>query len=567
MNKSVAILVYGGLLLFFAAFLLWPIWQILQGAFWDPTGNLSLAYFAEVLRNPLYLSGLKNSLLMGVYSTLVALLIALPLAWIADRYEFRWKRLLMVLVILPVVLPPFVGAIGIKQILGQSGAFNALLETLGLTTPDAPIDWLGGGEQRRFWVIILINALGLYPIVYLNASAALSSIDPAMEEAAANMGCPAWKRFFLITLPLIRPGLFAGCTIVFIWAFTELGVPLLLDYSRVTSVQIFYGLGDIGGNPFPYALVAVMLVASMMFYALGKGLFGRKSYATVARANHARVLYKPGVWGQIVCISIFGGTALLALLPHLGVILVSFSGDWYRTILPDSLTLENYRIALSHPLTIPSIRNSLLYASLATMLNLVIGILIAFIVVRSRLPGRGILDVLAMVPLAVPGLVIAFGYLAMSQDGKLFDFINPVENPLVLLVIAYAVRKVPFVVRSTIAGLQQTSVTYEEAAQNLGSTPWKAAWRITLPLILANLLAGALLAFSQSMLEVADSLILAQKSQYYPITKAIYELVGLLGDGRFVACALGVWAMTFLAIAIWGAYILLGRRLGAVFRI
>src|SRR5690606_35300926 len=204
-----------------------------------PTGNLSLAYFAEVLRNPLYLSGLKNSLLMGVYSTVLALLIALPLAWVGDRYEFRWKRVLMILVILPVVLPPFVGAIGIKQILGQSGAFNALLEALGVTTAESPIDWLGGSEQRRFLVIVLINALGLYPIVYLNASAALSSIDPAMEEAAANMGCPAWKRFFLITLPLIRPGLFAGCTIVFIWAFTELGVPLLLDYSRVTSVQIF----------------------------------------------------------------------------------------------------------------------------------------------------------------------------------------------------------------------------------------------------------------------------------------------------------------------------------------
>ena len=147
---------------------------------------------------------------------------------------------------------------------------------------------------------------------------------------------------------------------------------------------------------------------------------------------------------------------------------------------------------------------------------MILGVGIAYVVVRSRLPGREALDVMAMLPLAVPGLVIAFGYLAMSREGKLFDFINPVENPMALLIIAYAVRRLPLVVRSAVAGLQQTSDTYEEAAQSLGCVPIKAAIFITIPLITANLLAGALLAFSQAMLEVSDSLILAQKAQYYP---------------------------------------------------
>jgi iron(III) transport system permease protein len=189
------------------------------------------------------------------------------------------------------------------------------------------------------------------------------------------------------------------------------------------------------------------------------------------------------------------------------------------------------------------------------------------VVVRTRIPGRSVLDAMAMLPLAVPGLVMAFGYLAMSQEGRLFSFLNAVEDPTILLIIAYATRKIPFVVRSAVAGLQSTSVTYEEAAQNLGCPPLKTAWKITLPLITASLVAGALLAFSQSMLEVSDSLILAQKAEYYPITKAIYELMQFLGDGRFIASALGVWAMAFLAVTIIGASVLLGKKLGAIFRV
>ena len=195
-----------------------------------------------------------------------------------------------------------------------------------------------------------------------------------------------------------------------------------------------------------------------------------------------------------------------------------------------------------------------------------LGIAIAYVVTRTRLPGRQILDAMAMLPLAVPGLVLAFGYLAMTQDGKLFAFMNPTIDPLMILVIAYSVRRLPYVVRSAAAGFQQTSVTLEEAAQNLGCPPFRALRKITLPLIAANLMAGGLLAFSFAMLEVSDSLILAQKQQDFPITKAIYELFGLLGEGRFVASALGVWAMAFLAITIFTASKAIGKKMGALFR-
>jgi iron(III) transport system permease protein len=189
------------------------------------------------------------------------------------------------------------------------------------------------------------------------------------------------------------------------------------------------------------------------------------------------------------------------------------------------------------------------------------------VVVRTRLPGRHLLDAMAMMPLAVPGLVLAFGYLAMSQEGRFFSFLDPTENPTGLLIIAYAVRRLPYVVRSCVAGFQQTSETLEEAAQNLGAPPLKATIRITLPLITANIMAGGLLAFSFAMLEVSDSLILAQQSAYYPITKAIYQLFNQLGNGHFLACALGVWAMIFLATTIAGASAVLGKKLGALFRV
>src|SRR4051812_42784345 len=237
-----------------------------------------------------------------------------------------------------------------------------------------------------------------------------------MEEAAQNLGCTGLRRFWKITLPLMRPGLFAGGTIVFIWAFTELGTPLIFDYDRVTSVQIYYGLKDIGANPFPFALVAVLLVCSVALYALSKLLFGRTSAAMAAKATHAGAarLLPPGrAW---LCTLLLAGVTFLALLPHLGVVLVAFSQDWYATVVPHAYTLDNFRLALGHDLTVPAIANSLRFASISTLIDLGLGLAIAYVVVRSRVAGREVLDFLAMLPLAVPGLVLAFGYLAMAQD-------------------------------------------------------------------------------------------------------------------------------------------------------
>jgi len=564
MSSAAARLVFLITLAFFACFFVVPIWGSVKMAFTDAKGGFTFDYIFEVFANPLYRQGLINSFSMAVWTTLGCILVSLPLAFLYVRFEFPGRALLNSLVLTPMILPPFVGAIGIKAMLGQAGAVNSFLINLGLMDPMHPNDWLGHGQM---FGIVIMNVLHLYPVLYLNVSAALANLDPALEEAAANLGCPPGERFRRITLPLIMPGIFAGGTITFIWAFTELGVPLVFDYDRVTSVQIFHSLKDLSGNPFPYALVVVLLVFSTLIYAASKLLFERNmnggggGRATTARA--AQILSAPIAWA---CTGFFVLITLLAIIPHIGVVLLSVAEDWYATVIPQSMTLSHYHDVLGHDLTISSISNSLKYASLATLLDLVLGIAVAYVVVRTKIKGRQVLDAMAMLPLAVPGLVMAFGYLAMSREGQPFHGLMLGENPLIILVIAYAVRRLPYVVRSASAGLQQVSPTLEEAAQNLGAPPARALWRVTLPLVAPNLIAGGLLAFSFAMLEVSDSMILAQQAAHYPITKAIYSLVAALGNGPNLAAALGVWAMCFLAVTILGASLILGKKLGALFR-
>jgi iron(III) transport system permease protein len=564
MSRSFAIAVFALTTLFALLFLVYPILHTVKEAFVGPDGGFTLAYIGNVLTNPIYREGLLNALLLAIASTGLAFLLAVPLSVIADRFQFPFKGAMGSLVLVPLILPPFVGAIGVKQILGVNGSFNAVLTNLGLMDPAQPFDWLGEG---RFWGVAIMNALHLYPILYLNVTAALANLDPAMEEAAENLGATWWRRFRRVILPLTMPGIFAGGTIVFIWSFTELGVPLIFDYTRVTSVQIFDGIKDLSGNPFPYALVVVMLVSTTLLYAASKLTLGRVNFTMNTRATMARAPRRLGWFSGWLATLLFLSVTAIAILPHAGVVLMSLADDWYGTVLPSAFTTAHYSEALGDPLVVPSIQNSLFYALIATGIDVVLGLAIAYVVVRTDLPGRQFLDALAMLPLAVPGLVLAFGYLAMTREGEFFSFLRAGENPTLILIIAYATRRLPYVVRSAAAGYQQTSVTLEEAARNLGCPPLKAMRKVTLPLIAANLIAGALLAFSFAMLEVSDSLLLAQQATFYPITKAIYQLFNQLGNGHFLACALGVWAMVFLGVTITGASMVLGRKLGALFRV
>src|SRR5215207_83832 len=407
MSKPLAWTVWSITLMLLGCFFVWPLVSTVQRAFFDANGHFTVSYVAEVFKNRTYTEALRNSFLLGIATTGVTILIALPLALLADRFDFPGKRALTAIILVPMILPPFVGAIGLRQMFGQYGAFNALLTNLGMLSPGETIDWLGNGQ---FWGVVAIQALNLYPILFLNLSAALANVDPAMEEAAANLGCTGFRRFRRVTLPLIMPGVFAGGTIVFIFAFTELGTPLVFDYARTASVQIFYGIKEISGNPFPFALVVVMLTATLLLYVASKLIFGRGHQAMSGKATTAggaRTLRGSSAW---LCTAGFVGVTLIALLPHIGVVIESFADDWYQSVLPNAWTTRHYEAALGHYLAVPSIINSLKYASLSVAFDVVLGLAIAYVIVRTKLPGRNLLDALAMLPLAVPGLVLAFGY-------------------------------------------------------------------------------------------------------------------------------------------------------------
>ena len=563
MSKPKAFVIAFAVTVIFAAFFLYPASSIVVDAFRTEDGGFTLELVREVFRNPVHVEGVLNALYMGAASTLLALLIAFPLSLVHHRFVFPGRRLFSGLILVPLVLPPFVGAIGLAHILGVAGSLNAFLIEMGWMNPMKRIDWLAEG---RFWGVVAMNALHLYPILYLNITASLAQIDPAVEQAAENLGSSPRSRLFRVTLPLAMPGIFAGGSLVFIWSFTELGVPLVFGYDRVAPVQIFHGLKDLNGDPTPYALVSVVLLISLLVFGITKMLFGRNMSFTQPRPKASHKLRPLGKLASLACMGIFLVVFLLASIPHAGVLLMAFSGDWYDSILPLVWTLDHFKEALGDPLVVPSIENSLVYASCATVVALCLGLAASWVIARSDLRGRGVLDALLMLPLAVPGLVLAFGYLALSREGQPLHFMMwPAGSPAVLLIAAYAVRRLPYVVRSAVAGLQQGDPAMEEAARTFGAGSLKTLRRVSLPLIATNIVAGGILAFSFSMLEVSDSLILAQRVEHYPITKAIYTLLSTLGNGHQLAAALGVWAMVFLGVSMMGAVFIAGKK-GGLFR-
>lgn len=559
-----------GCLAILGVFLLYPISLTVRGGFAEDvaTGKgFTLDHLKLVFQDPQAVQGLLNSFKIAFSVTTLTLLIALPLAVLSAKYRYPLKGLFNAVILVPLILPPFVGAIGVRMMLGREGAFNALLGT----------DWDVLGSAK-FWGVVVVESLYLYPIIYLNATASLANLDPALDEAAENLGAGPWKRFFRITLPLIRPGLFAGATIVFVWSFTELGTPLMFDYYQVISVQIFYGLKEVENSARPYALTVVLLGSAILAYVLGKLVFGGRGYEMYSKASRAGSETQLGPVGGFLAVCGFSVVTIMALMPHMGVILTSFTepGQWYQTVLPSVFTTDHFEQALTQSDSFGAIVNSLKFASGAVVVDVFMGILVAYIIVRTKVRGRGLLDALCMLPLAVPGLVMAFGYVAMTLRWPLgkgdplegvVSVFGATPNPIPLLVIAYAVRRLPYIVRSTVAGLEQTSGELEEAAVNLGATRITAVRRVIVPLILANIIAGSLLVFSFSMLEVSDSLILAQQARHFPITRAIFEFTNRLGDGWYIASALGVWGMALLTVTLFGASMFLGKKLGAIFRV
>ncbi|MCY4402496.1 MAG: iron ABC transporter permease [Candidatus Poribacteria bacterium] len=560
--------------LFFVLFLIYPLLYVFKESFWI-NNRFDLTYFKLMITDPNKRELVINSFNIGVVVTLMTSIISLPLAYFLTRFRYPGRNILRSIILIPMIMPPFVGAIGMQKFFGQYGSINMFLVKLGLMDLNATIDWFEGG----FWGVVLLSTLHLYPIMYLNIVAALSNVDPSLEEAAENLGASRFQIFRSITLPLMMPGYFAGAILVFIWAFTDLGTPLIFNYNEVIAVEIFRLVSNANLNPMGYALVVLVIVLTAFAFYASKKWTGTKHYEMLGRGHVTTRETDANLMMRTIIYLFIGGLTFIALLPHISVILVSLTpdvGKWNMTVLPQSYTFEHYREVFTHSVTLPSILNSLKYSIFSTLLALLLGVAIAYLLTRKRLPFQNLLDAVAMLPLALPGVAIAFGYMGSFSDTSpilrnlpegVIEMIDPRHNPTFLLITGYAVRRLPYMLRSIYAGFQQTSITYEEASQNMGATPLRTLYKITLPLVFANILAGAILVFSFSMLEVSESLILAQQEKYYPITKGIWVLSQRLGEGQYIASALGVIGMLILIACLLGAGRVLGGKLGEIFRI
>lgn len=530
------------ILAFFTLAMIYPLAHVLLRAF-IVHGTPSLQFFGIMLSSEYYRDVLCNSLNIAIAVTAISTVIAYPLALTLSRNALPAQGLIHSLLLLPLISPPFVGALGVRQMFSRFGSVNTALMNIGIISE--PVQWLGGGGV---FGIILLQTLHLVPILYLSISASLRNAHVSLEEAARVFGASRWQVLRRVVIPLSVPGWFAGASLVFIASFTDLGTPLIFDYRAVIPVQIYNMLSDLNENPVGYSFVVVTCIISLGLFLLSRSAVAEGSYAGSARTRQGRLLghVQPVTrWALTGWVTAY---AIVACVPQLSVVIVACAKTWFLTVLPSAWTVEHFRGILTHPMTAHSLLTSLWLSIVASCVTMVIGFQAAYIIARVRGKMSVSIEVLSLIPLAVPGIVFAFGYIGAFSGTALDNRINPFP----LLLAAYAIRRLPAMVRSAQAGLQEASVALEEAAIVLGATPSVTARRIILPLVSRHIIVGAILTFAYSMIEVSDSILLAMEVRFYPVSKAIYALMGR-PDGVELASALGTVVMLVMFAAFYGA--------------
>ena len=542
------------LLAVLVAFILYPVLRVLWISLLDDHGGLTFVHFANFFRRPLFREALWNSLWSAVLVVSFSAALALPLAYLLARFDFRGKVLLQTAATLPLVIPPFVGAVALQLILGRSGIVNLLL----MDWFDVTIPFMEGLTG-----VVLVQTLHFFPFIVLNTVVSLSNIDSSLEEMAQNLGCHGFRLFYRVTLPLMLPGFIAGSLLTFIRAIDDLGTPLMLNYKNLLAPQAYLrittiGIDDVDG----YVVCVVLVVLSLAALLAARKYLSLAEYATVQRgAPVARKLQGGQLWLAWLAIAVILG---VSLLPHIGIVLLSFTKVWSFSLLPTTYTLGNYaEILFRAP---HFVVNTLVYTLLAAALDIVLGAAIAFLLLRSRVPGRNFLDAVATMPLAVPGVVLAVGYLRVFHGWDFPGVGAPLTSSWWILVVAYTMRRLPYTVRACYAALQQVHVTLEESAQNLGANRLRTFARITLPMIAGGLVAGGLIAFVTSCVELASTIMLVPRIELGPISYGIY-LYMQSPLGRGAGAALGVVAILLVSLGTYLTHRIFGGRSGNAFRI
>lgn len=546
-------LAYGLITVFLLVFLVVPIGLVIYTAFVDQANALTFGHFANFFGQTVFREAFFNSLWVALASVAVATLIAVPLAYLTVRFEFRGALLIQTLGVLPLIMPPFVGAVAMQLIFGRNGSVNLMLnEWFGFTVPI--MDGLVG--------VTFVESIHYFPFILLNLVASMRNIDGAMEESALNLGARGWRLFRRVIFPLAMPGYLAGATLVFVKVFDDLGTPLVMGITNMLAPQAYLRITSVGiDDPMGYVISVIMIAFSVLALWLAARVMKGKDYSTLQKGGSSLQRRRLSGWESVLAYGWIVGVLLISLAPHFGILLMSFSKVWSFSVLPDAYTLEHYATIFTDARGMMA--NTLLYCVLAAGLDVVIGTAIAYLILRTNLPGRRWLDYMASAALAIPGLVLAIGYLRLFRGVDLPFTDTPVVTTWVLIMLAYTVRRLPYALRSCMAALQQLHVSLEEAAQSLGATRMSTIRRVVVPLMAGGILAGFVTSFITAAVELSATILLASAESQAPMSYGIYLYMQSIA-GRGPGAALAVLAVVVVAIGTYLSHRFVERSRAAV---
>jgi iron(III) transport system permease protein len=538
---------------FLFVFVLYPLTRIFYDAFSNEAGQLTLANFYEFFTDRFYLRSLWNSLLLGVATVITTSIIGIAVALLIIRYDFPYRNLFAYLTMLPMILPPLVGVLGFVFILGRAGTVNVLLmDWFGLTHP---VNFMYGMHG-----VLIVETLHLFPFMTLSILDSLSKVDPSLEEAAQVMGAKGWQRFRDITLPLTTPGYISGALLVFIWTFADFVTPLVVGVQDLLAVQAYLNIVQfVDRRIFRMGIVisALLVLLAIVFVLVARHYIAIKDYSSLAYSRVERRRLGPLMrWVAVAFLLLL---VFVSLVPQIGVVLAAIGKGWSLTALPTQYTFDYFRqVSLETP---KFIVNSLVYSGLAVVICLVIGVPMAWIMARTETLGRGAMDALTTLILAIPGTAIGIAFI------RAFHYPLPaidvaLTSMWIILPLVLAVRRLPYTVRSSYSSLLLVHKSMEEAAANVGATRLRTFWDITVPLVWKGILVGAMFSFIMSIQEASATLFLTLGGwEMIPFAIFTYYISGSHGQ----AAALGVILIALCAISLYLVNRVAGARVGGLF--
>lgn len=538
---------------FLIVFVLFPLTRIFYDAFTNEAGQFTLTNFVQFFTDPFYLRSFWKSMLLGVSAVITTSVIGVSVAFLLVRYDFPGRGLFSFLTLLPLILPPLVGVLGFVFILGRAGTVNVIL-----------MDWFGLQNPINFMYgmhgVLLVETIHLFPLVTLSVVDALSKVDPALEEAAAGMGAKSWRRFWDITLPLTTPGYVSAALLVFIWTFADFITPLVVGVQDLLAPQAYLNIMQfVDRQIFQMGIVisALLVVLAIIFVLVARQYVAIKDYSSLAYSKIQRRRLGPiQTW---LALSLLILLLLVSFIPQLGVLLAAVGRGWALTPFPVHYTLEFFRqVSIETP---KFIINSFLFSGLAVILCLAIGVPMAWIMARTKAPGRGTMDALTTLILAIPGTAIGIAYIrAFNYPLPLIDV--SLTGMWLILPLVLAVRRLPYTVRGSHSSLLLVHRSMEEAAQNVGATKLRTFRDITVPLIWKGIVVGALFSFLMSIQEASATIFLTLGGwEMIPFGIFTFYIAG----SQSQAAALGVILIVMCAVSLFIINRIAGRRVGGLF--